>query len=244
MPVQNRRTEFNGAGRFCFLCHRDLACFNRCCRDINIFLSPYDVLRLSRKLKLQTGDFLANHTIRLQPGGGFPVVLIKMRAEDDLQCPFLSPQGCSVYDERPWSCRMAPVEIRGADRYGFAFDSDHCHGLLETKEWTVAEWMKNQGNDHYEEWEAGFKDLPERLRFTGFSSLDDHIRETFYMTCYDLDRFRRYVLESNFLQAFHVDRTEAKTLHHDDLALLRFGFHWLAEGFDLRRSMAIRDEVL
>ncbi len=242
-PVQGRHTEFNGSDSFRFLCHRGLECFNRCCRDINIFLSPYDVLRLSRKLGLKTGEFLTRYTIRLQPGGGFPVVLIKMREDHDLQCPFLTGPGCSVYGERPWSCRMAPVEIRGGGRYGFAFDSDHCRGLLETREWTVEEWMKNQGNDNYRELEAGFKDIPDRLRLTGLSSLDSHIRETFFMACYDVDRFRRYVLESSFTRAFNVDQAAEESIRADDRALLRFGFHWLADGFDLRRSMAIRDEV-
>lgn len=241
--IQGRYTEFTGSDSFRFLCHRELECFNRCCRDINIFLSPYDVLRLSRKLSLETGVFLKKYTIRLQPGGGFPVVLIKMREDRNLQCPFLAGHGCSVYDERPWSCRMAPVEIRGEDRYGFAFDSDHCRGLLETREWTVDEWIKNQGHHNYGELEAGFKDIPDRLRFTGLSSLDGHIREMFFMACYDLDRFRRYALESSFLQAFNVDRTVEESIRTDDLALLQFGFHWLAEGFDLRRSMEIRDEV-
>jgi len=242
-PDQGRHTEFSGSESFRFLCHEGLECFNRCCRDINIFLSPYDVLRLSRKLGLKTSDFLKDYVLRLQPEGGFPVVLIKMREDADLQCPFLTGQGCSVYNERPWSCRMAPVEIRGDNRYGFAFDSNHCRGLLETREWTVDEWMKNQGNEQYGELETGFKDIPNRLRFSGFSSLDQHIRESFFMACYDLDRFRRYVLESGFLQAFAVDHDTAERLKTDDLALLQFGFHWLADGFDLRRSMEIRDEV-
>ncbi len=242
-PEQGRYTEFTGHESFRFLCHEGLECFNRCCRDINIFLSPYDVLRLSRKLNLETGAFLNNYTLRLQRESGFPMVIIKMREDADLQCPFLTGQGCSVYNERPWSCRMAPVEIRGDNRYGFAFDSSHCRGLLETREWTVDEWMKNQGNEHYGELEMGFKEIPHQLHFSGFSSLDSHIREAFFMACYDLDRFRCYVLEGSFLQVFEVDNPTADRLRTDDLALMQFGFHWLANGFDLRRSMEIRDEV-
>lgn len=240
---QGRHTEFTGDEKFRFRCHEALECFNRCCRDINIFLSPYDVLRLSRKLGLETGRFLELYTVRLQRGGGLPVVLIRMREDADLQCPFLTEHGCSVYGERPWSCRMAPVEIRGEDRYGFAFDSDHCRGLLEDKEWTVAEWMRNQGNDNYGELERDFNDIPARLRFTGLSALDEHIRELFFMACYDLDRFRRYVFGGGFLQAFGVDDATAERIRSDDLPLLQFGFQWLAGGFDLRRSMEIRDEV-
>lgn len=240
---QGRHSEFTGDQKFRFRCHEGLECFNRCCRDINIFLSPYDVLRLSRHLGLETGRFLEQYTVRLQPGGGFPLVVIKMREDANLQCPFLAERGCSVYAERPWSCRMAPVEIRGVNRFGFAFNSDHCHGLLEEREWTVAEWMKNQGNEHYGELERGFDDIPAGLRFTGLAALDGHIREMFFMACYDIDRFRRFVLSDGFRQAFGLDEAAARRLGEDDLALLRYGFQWLAGGFDLRRSMEIRDEV-
>ncbi|WP_245779823.1 YkgJ family cysteine cluster protein [Desulfoscipio geothermicus] len=243
-PIQGRHTEFTGEQKFRFLCHEKLACFNRCCRDINIFLSPYDVLRMSRKLGLQTGDFLDRYTTRLLPGGaGFPVVLIKMREDADLGCPFVTEGGCSIYDERPWSCRMAPVEIRGENKYGFAFDSNHCRGLLEDREWTVAEWMKNQGIEGYAKLEKGFAPIQTRLRFTGLSSLDEHIREMFFMVCYDLDRFRRYVFESSFLRTFAVSDETAGSIKHDDLALLQYGFKWLAGDFDLRKSMTVRDEV-
>ncbi|AGL00717.1 YkgJ family cysteine cluster protein [Desulfoscipio gibsoniae] len=242
---QGRHTEFAGDAKFRFLCHEKLACFNRCCRDINIFLSPYDVLRMSRKLGLSTGEFLQRYTTRLQPGRlRFPLVIIKMREDADLVCPFVTERGCSVYDERPWSCRMAPVEIRGENKYGFAFDSDHCHGLLEDREWTVDEWMQNQGNDNYGELEQEFDKIPQNLSFTGMPALDEHIREMFYMTCYDLDMFRRYVFESSFLSTFGVDGKTAQRIKDNDLALLQFGFRWLARDFDLRKSMQIRDEVV
>lgn len=243
-PVPGRHTEFTGDQKFKFLCHENLECFNRCCRDINIFLSPYDVLRMSRKLGLATSEFLSRYTVRLQARGtGFPVVIIKMREDADLICPFVTDKGCSIYHERPWSCRMAPVEIRGHNRYGFAFDCDHCRGLLEDKEWTVEEWMKNQKNEGYAELETGFDQIQSQLKLTGLPSLDDHIKEMFFMACYDLDRFRRFVLDSGFIQAFGVSKETAQRIKQDDVALLQFGFKWLTGDFDLRKSMDIRDEV-
>ena len=35
---------------FAFRCHPDIACFNRCCRNLNLFLYPYDVIRLKGAL--------------------------------------------------------------------------------------------------------------------------------------------------------------------------------------------------
>jgi len=236
--------EFSGEQKFKFLCHAGLACFNRCCRDINIFLSPYDVLRLSRKLGLDTGSFLQRYALRVQPPGeAFPVVLLKMREDTGLACPFVTERGCSVYDARPWACRMAPVEIRGRNKYGFCFDSDFCLGLREEKEWTVQEWMRNQGNDVYEDLERGFREIPARLKLTGLPSLDDHIRDMFFLACYDLDRFRRFALHGSFLRAFGVNLETAAELKEDDVALMQFGFRWLGDGFDLRKSVELRDEV-
>jgi len=241
--VQGRHTEFCGSESFRFACHEGLECFNRCCRDINIFLSPYDVLRMSRKLRLDTSTFLERYITKMTARGtGYPVVLLKMKYED-LACPFVTGTGCSIYSERPWSCRMAPVEIRGENRYGFAFESEHCRGLLEDREWTVSEWMENQANADYAELEREFAQIPEKLKFTGLPSLDKHIREMFYLACYDLDRFRRYVFDGSFINVFQVPEETVKSIKHDDLALLQFGFNWLSRGFDLRQSIKIRDEV-
>jgi len=30
---------------FTFACHPGVSCFNQCCRDVNIFLTPYDIIR-------------------------------------------------------------------------------------------------------------------------------------------------------------------------------------------------------
>ncbi|WP_338013905.1 YkgJ family cysteine cluster protein [Desulforamulus profundi] len=114
--------------KFTFSCHDQLACFKKCCRDINIFLTPYDVLRMRKKMQISSGDFLNKHTHVLKsPHSGFPVVILKMR-EDDLVCPFITDKGCQVYDVRPWSCRMAPVEVRGTGEFGIAFEESRCHG--------------------------------------------------------------------------------------------------------------------
>ena len=35
----------------CFACHPKVPCFNECCRELDLALSPYDVLRLRRALR-------------------------------------------------------------------------------------------------------------------------------------------------------------------------------------------------
>ncbi len=50
-----------------FHCHSRLPCFTTCCRDVNIFLSPYDILRLKNRLAMPSGDFIERYTVCLIP---------------------------------------------------------------------------------------------------------------------------------------------------------------------------------
>ena len=58
---------------FAFRCHAGLACFNRCCRNLNLFLYPYDVLRLRRNLGISADDFIERHVdVVMRDGHFFP----------------------------------------------------------------------------------------------------------------------------------------------------------------------------
>ena len=43
-----------------FRCHKGIACFNKCCENINIMLTPYDILRLKTALGSRRRSFLKN----------------------------------------------------------------------------------------------------------------------------------------------------------------------------------------
>lgn len=227
--------------KFRFECRRDLGCFNTCCRNVNIFLTPYDVLRMKNKLGLKSGEFLARYTTRLDKGN-IPFVLLKMREDADLACPFVTPDGCSIYDVRAWSCRIAPVDLR-KDGYTFIFDSDTCFGLNEDREWTLDEWYQDQGLKIYEEKEKLFREVPAHIAFTGMKNLDNHIKEMVYLACYDLDRFRRFVFETRFREVFYLDEAEADKIRRDDEALMQYAFRWLKEDFDVGETLELRDEL-
>lgn len=224
--------------KFKFSCHEGLACFKKCCRDISIFLTPFDVLRMKNKLKVPSGEFLRRYTIPFTAGySGFPLLLIKMSEEDDLKCPFITEKGCGVYNERPWSCRMAPVEIRGRGAYGFCFDRSRCHGLGEEREQTVREWMRDQGMEVYDGVEGLFQEIPLKVRPTGRKELDQLMMKAFHLASYDLDRFREFVLSSPFKKAYGLSGEEAEKLRKDDQELLQFGFRWLLQEFTSREGI-------
>ena len=65
---------------FNFRCHKDLACFNQCCRNLNLFLYPFDVLRLSKCLDMDSDRFLETHVdVLLREGNYFPLLPIPER---------------------------------------------------------------------------------------------------------------------------------------------------------------------
>lgn len=231
--------------KFKFSCHEGLECFRKCCRDISIFLTPFDVLRLKNKLKISSGEFLEKYTIPFTAGyPGFPLFLIKMVEEENLRCPFITESGCSVYAERPWSCRMAPVEIRGEGVFGFCFDRSHCHGLKESKEQTVREWMKDQGMEIYEGVEDLFKEIPTRMKLSGQKELDRQMMRAFHMACYDLDRFRKFIFETPFLDVYEVPEETAKKIKTGDVDLLQFGFRWLTSAFTNMEGLKKAEKLL
>lgn len=228
--------------KFRFACKPGLSCFNKCCRDIYIILTPYDVLRIKNRLGLSSGEFLQAYTMPVPTGALLPLVGLKMRG-DKLECPFVTDQGCGIYDVRPWSCRLAPVDLGEDGRIRFIFDPDFCLGLREEQEWTLRAWMRDQRMDDYDETEGLLRELPSRIRFTGMARLDRHISGLVHMVCYDLDRFRRYVFETGFLELFTVEGGLQRRLREDDQALLRFGLEWLMTGPELKHTIRLRDEL-
>ncbi len=58
---------------FNFRCHPGIACFNRCCRNLNLFLYPYDVVRLKKRLQISTDNFIDKYVdIVLRSSSFFP----------------------------------------------------------------------------------------------------------------------------------------------------------------------------
>jgi len=82
---------------FEFSCNKDVPCFNDCCGDVNIFLTPYDVLRLKNHLEISSGEFLRQYTISpFDENLKYPVVLLKMNDNEKKSCQFVTEDGCSV----------------------------------------------------------------------------------------------------------------------------------------------------
>lgn len=235
---------------FTFRCGKDLDCFTKCCRDVSIVLTPYDVLRIKKALRLDSSEFLEKYTLltctRKQK---LPIVLLKMDPENK-KCSFLEQEGCKIYSDRPWACRMYPLGLAEPRQpnptdhaFCFVVHEDLCHGHGKGSTLTAAEWMTNQEVEPYEAMGESFK----RLMLSEFWQKDEALPpekvEMYIMACYDLDRFRRFVFESRFLEVFEVAEERVEALSTDDEELLDFAADWLRFTLFGEKTMRIRKAV-
>ncbi|MBU1628020.1 YkgJ family cysteine cluster protein [bacterium] len=236
---------------FNFSCHKKIACFNQCCRDINIFLTPYDVLRMNNRLGISSEDFLREYTISpFTKEQKLPLVVLKMGDDPEKKCPFVTDGGCKIYDDRPWPCRMYPLglaspggELKDEEEFYFLMKEPDCLGLKEKKSYTIRSWLDDQGLNLYNELGNLFKEITLHPYFKE-NDLSPEKMEMFYMACYDLDRFRNFVFESKFLKYFEVDNSIVKKIKDDDVELMKFAFEWLKFSLFGEKTIKVKDHVI
>ena len=223
---------------FSFRCHSEIACFNLCCRNLNLFLYPYDVVRLKSSLKMTSDEFLDGYVdVVLREGNYFPDVLLRMADNAERTCPFLCDAGCRVYPDRPDTCRTFPVEQgvlhgpgkKGGQRVCFFRPPDFCEGQHEDQAWTLASWASDQDAELFNkmtyEW-ALVKALFHQNPWKNEGPEGPGAKMAF-MATYNVDAFREFVFKSSFLKRYKVKSALLKKLKTDDLAMVRFGFEWV-----------------
>lgn len=213
---------------FHFKCHDKIDCYNSCCANVTILLNPLDVVRMRKALGITSTQFLSKYTVRLEAEKtGIPAVALKMSDDEKKTCPLVSAEGCSVYDARPYSCRLYPLDTDEGVEYRIIVDSDKCHGLRETEEWTVELWREKQGLHAYDDLDHNLKDVMHAEAIWEAPILNPKMRDMLYMALYDVDRFREFVFESSFLTKFQVDEDILERIRKDDEAMLYFAGEWL-----------------
>ena len=226
--------------RFKFRCHKDVKCFTRCCRGINILLTPYDIIRMKKRLGLSSTEFLAVYTVpQLLEKTDLPVVTLRLLDDEQQSCPFVKDgRGCIIYEDRPTTCRYYPLGVatlshkEGVNDEGFYFfvNEPHCLGFEEDKEWTVREWRRDQGVDIHDDINAEWTDLVVRKRsFPASIKLTEQAKKMFFMVSYDIDKFREFVFESSFLKRYEIDAKTIEKIRNDEIELLKFGVGWLKQ---------------
>jgi len=223
---------------FNFRCHPEVSCFNRCCRNLNLFLYPYDVLMLKNSLAISSGRFLDEYVdVVLRPGTFFPEVLLRMADNPEKTCPFLTGSGCTVYPDRPDTCRTFPVEQGSFYDAGtgrcrpvhFFRPPEFCQGQFELDPWTVDSWADDQEAREYnrmtQTW-AEIKRLFQADPWKGEGPEGPRAKMAF-MATYNMDEFKQFVFESSFLKRYKVKKDLQRKIRAGEKALLKFGFEWV-----------------
>ena len=216
-----------------FRCYKGIECFNAFCRNIDITLTPYDILRLKQRLGISSTEFLAKYTYPFEFNKNSIAGVKFKTVEAGTACPFMNEEGCSVYSDRPTACRYYPVGLLSMRRADENFDTasyamvqeDHCKGHFEEREISIKDYRKEQEVEDYDEHGRGWRQLILKMKSAGPSigTLSKKSLQLFFMACYDLDRFREFVKSEGFSATFELDEATRKTLYEDDLELLKFG---------------------
>lgn len=234
---------------FYFECKPGISCFNKCCNDVNIFLTPYDIIRLKNRLNIRSDEFLKRYTLLpIDENLKHPIVMLKMD-DKTLNCPFVNENGCSVYEDRPWSCRMYPIGVASpndkveGDSY-FIIKESVCKGFESKKSWTVQQWMLDQKVGLYNQMGELFKDISLHKRFLSNVPVEPVKLEMFYMVCYDIDKFREFIFKSSFLKRFEIEPDLVEKIREDDVELLKFGYLWLRFSIFGEKTLKLQNKYL
>lgn len=236
-PVVPEMLEGNAGIQF--QCRKGISCWNACCSNIDISLTPYDILRLSRRLDLSTTEFLQKYTFpyELEKDG---IAGVKFQpVENGTACQFMRPEGCSVYEDRPTACRYYPVALLSlrrsdeyTDRQSYAMvKEEHCLGHQEPRKLTIEEYRQEQGLVEYDELARGWRQLVLKKKSSGptVGKPSKRSLQLWFMVCYDLDRFRAFVASEQFGDTYDIPAEELKNIIVDDKETMLFAFRFLRQ---------------
>jgi len=162
--------------------------------------------------------------------------------EGDKRCPFVSKEGCTVYNDRPWPCRMYPLDMNNDGTFSLITDSEHCRGLEEEKTWKISDWLKDQEIDPYEEMNEYLSSLTIQLQSEPLDIDNPGIQQMTIMALYNLDKFREFVFQSSFLDRLEVEEEIIGNIREDDYELLKFAFEWIKFGLFGKKVFWVKDE--
>ena len=101
-----------------FHCHKNISCFNECCKNIDITLMPYDIQLLKRRENISSSEWVAKYTMPF-PMDAHDMPGLKLAARSgSTACVFLTEEGCSVYEDRPTACRYYALGSMGVRKLG------------------------------------------------------------------------------------------------------------------------------
>ena len=236
--------------KFQFRCRKGIACFNKCCENIDILLTPYDIVRLKHRLGITSREFIDAYTTDFaMDGQGTPGLKLATKP-GSAACIHLTPEGCGVYEDRPAACRYYALGLASMRRKDSPTDEDsyfvvreeHCLGHQEPVVQTVRDYRRDQGVDAYDEINREWRQIILKKRSSGptVGKPSERSFELFFLASYDSDGFRDFVASAGFGEVFDLDSSFRQELLQDDVKLLKFGFRLLKQVLFGEKTIALK----
>jgi Fe-S-cluster containining protein len=219
---------------FAFACHPGISCFNACCADLDLLLSPYDVLRLRRALGVSSQRFMEGYArVERACDNGFPLVYVRMRDDARQSCPFVSEAGCTVYADRPGACRYYPIgRGAGLDERGELVEElvlvrePHCHGFAENHTRSVDGWIVDQGLGSYDAANDCTMRLISACHDRGLRLTREQLALAF-LALYRLDEFGAFLRDKDWFARLPLSAGERDAILEEEEPRLAFAHEWL-----------------
>ncbi len=151
--------------------------------------------RLKTHLHLEAGAFLAEYTeSRFDDQHHLPMIYLKMLEDERRRCPFVAPEGCRVYEDRPAACRIYPI-AQATRRHRvhqtvieqfFVLRENHCRGFEQERRWAIGEWLRDQGLEPYQEWNELWMELITHPQLRSGPPLSTRQHQMFFLAGYNL----------------------------------------------------------
>ncbi|TSA40962.1 MAG: YkgJ family cysteine cluster protein [Betaproteobacteria bacterium] len=239
--------------KFQFRCRKGIACFNKCCENIDILLTPYDIVRLKNRLGITSREFIDAYTTDFaMDGQGTPGLKLATKP-GSAACINLTPEGCGVYEDRPAACRYYALGLASMRKKDSPTDEDsyfmvkeeHCLGHQEPVVQTVRDYRRDQGVDVYDEINREWRQIILKKRSSGptVGKPSERSFELFFLASYDSDSFRDFIASAGFGEVFELDSPFRQELLQDDVKLLKFAFRLLKQVLFGERTIPLRPDA-
>ena len=220
---------------FTFDCHPGISCFTDCCNDVEMTLYPYDIIRLKHHLNIDSENFLEKYTqIEFDEGLWFPHLTLKMAANN--ACPFLTTKGCSVYEDRPFSCRSYPLarKVKRAcspekqeEKY-YLVRHHYCQGHQAPRQWILKNWIEKSGLKLFNDMNSKWVSIYTILKSYPFEStgMNMNFFRLLFCASYNLDNFR-LLMDRCITDEMNISNEFLEKAHTCDIHLMQVGFAFI-----------------
>ena len=153
----------------CSMCGK--CCINR----EDIMLTPRDIFRMAKELKMSMMDFVKEYCdCYIGPSSKVPVVRL-ISVGEDKHCPMLKDRKCIVHQSKPMVCALFPIgrsfkteqgKPIAAENMDYLFMNPGCGN--GTEKHTVRDWLESFNipleDEFHIKWTQGITEMSELLR--------------------------------------------------------------------------------